>query len=70
MIQGIFWLSGKESAWNAGIVSEVIPPLDLGNPQEEIVETHSSILAQEILMIEEPRWAYSQWGGRELDTTE
>ena len=46
-----WWLSGKESACDAGDVSS-IPEWE--DPLEKGMATHSSILAQRIAWIEEP----------------
>ena len=56
-----WWLSGKESACNAG---------DLGQeePLEKEMATHSSILAWRILWREEPTRPQST-GSQESDTT-
>ena len=48
------WLSGKESACNAGIEGDVGSILSQEDPLEEGRATHSSILAWRIPWTEEP----------------
>ena len=44
--------------------------LGWGEPLEMGMATHSSILAQRILWMEEPNRLHSPWGCKELDRTE
>ena len=44
--------------------------LDLEDPVEKRMATHSSILAWRIPWTEEPGGLYSSWGHKELDTSE
>ena len=47
-----------------------VQSLGLGDPLEEDMATHSSILPWRIPWTEEPAGLYSPWGCKELDTTE
>ena len=47
-----------------------VPSLGQEDPLEENLATHSSILAWRIPIDRGAWWAYSPWGGKELDTTE
>ena len=47
-----------------------VPSLGQEDPLEENLATHSSILAWRIPIDRGAWWAYSPWGGNELDTTE
>ena len=51
-----WWLSGKESAYNTGDTMQEtwVRSLSRENPLEEEMATHSSILAWEIPLTEEP----------------
>ena len=48
------WLSGKESACNAGVAGDAGSILSQEDPLEEGRATHSSILAWRIPLTEEP----------------
>ena len=48
------WLSGKESACNAGDMETWVQFLGLEDPLEEEMATHSSNFAQKTLWIEDP----------------
>ena len=48
------WLSGKESACNAGDMGDADMILGSGTPLEESMATHASILAWRIPWTEEP----------------
>ena len=68
------WLSGEESARNAGETGNASlflggeDPLKDGNAGNEEMATHSIILARKIPWTEEPS-GYSPWGPEESDTT-
>ena len=47
-----------------------VPSVGQEDPLEENLATHSSILAWRIPIDRGAWWAYSPWGGNELDTTE
>ena len=47
-----------------------VPSLGQEGPLEENLATHSSVLAWRIPIDRGAWWAYSPWGGNELDTTE
>ena len=49
-----WWLSGKESTYNAGSAGTWVQSLGQEDPLEEDMATHSSILAWRILQTEEP----------------
>ena len=66
-----WWLSGKESACNAGVT---VRSPGLEDALEEVMATvvmatHCRILAWRITWTEE-HMGYSPWGGKESDTTE
>ena len=65
------WFSGKESAWNAEDATQEMWVWSLSgeDPLEEGMATHSSILAWEIPLTEEPE-GYSLWGHKEMDTSQ
>ena len=56
---------------NPPAMQEQMQILSLGqeDPLKESTETHSTILAWRIPMNRRDYWAYSPWGGKELDTT-
>ena len=70
----LLWLSGKESASNAGDTGNGSlflggeDALKDGNAGKEEMATHSIILARKIPGTEEPA-GYSPWGPEESDTT-
>ena len=71
MVDGPWWLSGKESTCQAGDEGpwvEKIWSLGWADSLEKEMATHSSIVAWEIPWIEEPG-GYSPWDCKELDTT-
>ena len=49
-----WWLSGKESTYNAGDTEVAVQSLGREDPLEKELATHSSILAWEIPWTEEP----------------
>ena len=57
----------KDLPANAG---DMVWPLSQGDPLEEEMATHSSMLAWRIPRTEEPGRLYSSWGREELDMTE
>ena len=56
-----WWLTGKESACNAGDLSSILSQED---PLEKEMAIHSSILAWEIPWTEEPGGLESTWSQR------
>ena len=46
-----------------------IPSLGQEDPLQESMATYSTILSWRIPMNRRDWWAYSPWGGKELDTT-
>ena len=51
-------------------LGDVVQSLGQEDPLEEVMATHSRILACRIPWTEEPGGLYSPWGLKELDTTE
>ena len=62
MAQTVKILPATQESW--------VQSLGWEDPLEENLATHSSILAWRIPIDRGAWWAYSPWGGNELDTTE
>ena len=59
----------KDLSTNAEDTGDWIPSLDLGEPLEEEMATHSSILARKSPRTEEPGGLFSPQGHKESDRT-